>query len=148
VANDPTGSPGPIHPPTPGLTPKRRSGPGPATQGHFKAKSLARTDAPPPNKETDAVHIVRQDGSGARITALRARRSRRLPIASASLYEPAAGRTQWWLSIRCPHCGSVHLGRVRTETEAPGPRRAGCGRLVLVVVRRTYRGHAAKRAAA
>jgi hypothetical protein len=147
VANGPTGSPGPIRPLTPELT-QKRSSPGPDTRGHPEAKSLARTDAPSPTKETDAVHIVRQDGSGARIAAPRARRSRRLPIASASLYEPAAGRTQWWLSIRCPHCGSVHLGRVRTESEAPGPRRAGCGRLVLVVVRRTYRGHVAKQAAA
>ena len=67
-------------------------------------------------------------------------RRRWLPIASASLYEPDATRSWWWLSIRCPHCGSVHLGRVREEQDAPGPRRASCGRRVLVVVRRTYRG--------
>jgi hypothetical protein len=82
------------------------------------------------------------------VTAIVARRSRRLPVANASLYEPAAGRTWWWISLRCPHCGSVHLGRVRTEGEAGGPHRAGCGRMVLVVVRRTYRSHAARQAAA
>jgi hypothetical protein len=65
---------------------------------------------------------------------------RRAPLASASLYEPAAGRTWWWISLRCPHCGSVHLGRVREEANAEGPRRAGCGRKVTVKVRRTYRG--------
>jgi hypothetical protein len=75
-------------------------------------------------------------------------RRRQLPVASASLYEPAAGRTWWWLSMRCPHCGSVHLGRVRAEADAPGPRRAGCGRKVFVVVRRTYRGHSSRRVAA
>jgi len=71
----------------------------------------------------------------------------RLPIASASLYEPAAGRTWWWLSVRCPRCGAVHLGRVRTEAEAGGPRRAGCGRRVWVIVRRVYRSYATRGAA-
>jgi hypothetical protein len=33
---------------------------------------------------------------------------------------------------------------VRSEGEAPGPRRAGCGRAVWVIVRRTYRGIASK----
>jgi hypothetical protein len=71
----------------------------------------------------------------------------RLPLASASLYEPAADRTWWWLSIRCPHCGSIHLGRVRTESDAGGPRRAGCGRRVWVIVRRVYRSYASREAA-
>jgi len=71
-------------------------------------------------------------------------RTGRLPVASASLYEPAADRTWWWLSIRCPRCGSVHLGRVRTESDAGGPRRTGCGRRVWVIVRRVYRSHATR----
>jgi hypothetical protein len=126
VRSDPTG------------TPQTRSSPGPEVRGHPEAESLARTAAAsPPTKEDDAVHIVRQ-----------VRRSRHLPTASASLYEPAANRTQWWISLRCPHCGSVHLGRVRAESEAAGPRRTGCGRMVLVVVRRTYRGHSSKQVAA
>jgi hypothetical protein len=71
----------------------------------------------------------------------RGARRGRLPVANASLYEPAANRSWWWISLRCPHCGSVHLGRVREEGEAGGPRRAGCGRKVFVLVRRVYRGH-------
>ena len=75
------------------------------------------------------------------------RRRRWAPIASASLYEPDATRTWWWLSIRCPWCGCVHLGRFRQEQDAPGPRRASCGRRILVVVRRTYRGRTPREAA-
>ena len=68
--------------------------------------------------------------------------------ASASLYEPVPGRGWWWLSIRCPWCGGVHLGRVRSEDQAPGPRRlAGCGP-VQVVVRQTYRRKTAAETAA
>lgn len=66
--------------------------------------------------------------------------TRRLPLASASLYAPCAGRNWWWLSIRCPACCAVHLGRVREEDQAPGPRRAACGKRIHVIVRRTYRG--------
>lgn len=65
---------------------------------------------------------------------------RRAPVANASLYEPTPTRTWWWISLRCPHCGSVHLGRVREEAQAAGLRRTGCGRRVWVIVRRTYRG--------
>jgi hypothetical protein len=65
-------------------------------------------------------------------------RRRRYLRADASLYEPVPGREWYWLSIRCPHCGGVHLGRVRQETKAAGPRRIPCGP-VWVVVRRTYR---------
>jgi hypothetical protein len=97
-----------------------------------EAESLART--------TSVVAIVNHDGDGIRWSPGTRPLGCRLPAASASLYEPAAGRTWWWLSIRCPHCGSVHLGRVRQEDEAPGPRRTGCGRRVWVIVRRTYRG--------
>ncbi len=62
----------------------------------------------------------------------------RLAIADASLYRPD-GRRKWtWLSMRCPYCRQIHLGRVRTPAEADGPRRMACGRLALVVVRRRY----------
>jgi hypothetical protein len=43
-----------------------------------------------------------------------------------------------WLSIRCPYCRGVHLGRVRHGAQADGPKRIRCG-MVMVVVRRTYR---------
>lgn len=69
-----------------------------------------------------------------------ARRTRRTryPVAAASLYQPVAGRSWWWLSIRCPKCCGVHLGRVRDEAEARGARRTTCG-VFWVIVRRTYR---------
>ena len=77
-------------------------------------------------------------------TDTRRRRRRR---ADASLYEPVPGRSWWWLSIRCPWCGGTHLGRVRREAQAAGPRRLACGP-VWVVVRRTYRQRPGRSAAA
>jgi hypothetical protein len=68
-------------------------------------------------------------------------RGHRMPAASASLYQPAGRRAWWWISLRCPHCGVVHLHRVREEEQAPGPRRAGCGKKVWVVIRSVYRVH-------
>jgi hypothetical protein len=58
--------------------------------------------------------------------------------ASASLYLPDSRRTRAALSIRCPYCAQVHLGRVSPGTDAEGPRRMACGRLAIVVVRRRY----------
>lgn len=69
-------------------------------------------------------------------------RWQRYPLASASLYEPACERTWWWISLRCPWCGAVHLHRVRREQDAGGVRRAGCGRRVFVKVRTVYRSNA------
>lgn len=63
--------------------------------------------------------------------------------AHASVYAPCAGRSHWWLAYVCPWCGHGHLGRARTEGEVPGPRRSRCGRLVLVLVARVYRGQEA-----
>jgi len=62
----------------------------------------------------------------------------RLPQANASLYAPNTERSWWWLSITCPSCSSIHLGRVREADQAPGPRRAPCGKRITVRVRRTY----------
>ena len=76
------------------------------------------------------------------------RRWHRYPIASASLYAPSCERTWWWISLRCPLCGSVHLHRVRNEEDADGVRRTGCGRRVFVVIRRTYRSKTSSGAAA
>jgi hypothetical protein len=75
------------------------------------------------------------------------RRTGRWPVASASLYEPACDRRWWWISLRCPWCGSVHLHRVRREEDAGGVRRTGCGRRVYVKIRTTYRGTPSGRAA-
>ena len=85
--------------------------------------------------------VTRDDGKH------RSRRGR-YPQASASLYEPACQRTWWWISLRCPWCGAVHLHRVRREQDAGGVRRTGCGRRVFVKVRTVYRGKANLRTAA
>jgi hypothetical protein len=77
-----------------------------------------------------------------------ARKARKqAPTVSASLYFPVNGRGWWWLSIRCPWCRGVHLGRVRDERLAAGPRRTTCGP-VLVIVRRVYRSQNRTEAAA
>lgn len=64
---------------------------------------------------------------------------RRHPVAFASLYAPTGRRRWWWYVVRCPHCGAGHFGRVRDQEDARGVRRTGCGRLITVVVARTYR---------
>ena len=69
-------------------------------------------------------------------------------VASASLYEPTCQRTWWWISLRCPWCGAVHLHRVRREQDAGGVRRTGCGRRVFVKIRTIYRGKTNLRTAA
>ena len=80
-----------------------------------------------------ALSVIRDNGK---------RRSRRgrYPQANASLYEPSYQRTWWWISLRCPWCGSVHLHRVCREQDAGGVRRTGCGRRVFVKIRTVYRG--------
>jgi hypothetical protein len=122
---------------------KPRNHPGPPDQTESSART--RTAA---EKEADAVHIVRRDSDNASVLDGPVRRRRGLPIANASLYEPSGARSWWWISMRCPHCGSVHLGRVRTEDEAAGPRRAGCGRMVFVKIRQVYRSYASRQVAA
>ena len=66
-------------------------------------------------------------------------RGGRYPVAFASLFEQVPGRTLRALAIRCPRCGGTHLGCLRAGAEAGGLRRTPCG-LVVVVVKRTYRG--------
>jgi hypothetical protein len=74
--------------------------------------------------------------------------SRRVPLARASLFAPdGVRRTRWAITYLCPVCGFGHLGRSR-EAWAGVIRRSACGRLILVVVARTYRGHSGSGAAA
>jgi hypothetical protein len=60
----------------------------------------------------------------------RLRRNRRSP--------GVVHRGREWLSIRYPHCGGVHLGRLRPGAVPSGARRTPCD-MVWVKVRRTYR---------
>ena len=71
------------------------------------------------------------------------RRGRRVPTVHASIYAPHPGRSWWWIAFVCPHCGSGHFGRAKSEDLVPGVRRARCGRLVRVLAARTYRGREA-----
>ena len=65
---------------------------------------------------------------------------RRYPVVYASLYAPAGRRTRWWAAYVCAHCGAGHFARLADERDASGVRRSGCGRLLWLVVARTYRG--------
>ncbi len=63
----------------------------------------------------------------------------RVPSAFASLFPPdGAGRKQWWVAYRCPHCEASHLGRSRERIQ-DGLRRSRCGRRIWLVISRTYR---------
>jgi hypothetical protein len=109
--------------------PNERSGPQVTQPG-----SRLNVDAPTTGHHVTAAMLTDADGK----TQGEAR-GYRMPAASASLYQPAGRRAWWWISLRCPHCGGVHLHRVREEDQAPGPRRAGCGKKVWVVIRSVYR---------
>lgn len=61
------------------------------------------------------------------------------PVARVSLYASAGRRRYWWVAYICPSCGSGHLGRLASP-DAIGTRRSGCGRMVRIVVARTYPG--------
>lgn len=108
---------------------------------------------PPPNangpleggRSKTSAATKQAEGSHA-VSVRRGTRRRQYLRADASLYEPVPGRDWYWLSIRCPHCGGVHLGRVRQEAKAAGPRRIACGP-VWVVVRRIYRSKRTEAAA-
>jgi DNA-directed RNA polymerase subunit RPC12/RpoP len=105
---------------------------------------------PPPEPEDRHQNIAATTAKrqGLAVMVRQGRRRHRYPVASASLYEPSCQRTWWWISLRCPWCGAVHLHRVRQEQDAGGVRRTGCGRRVFVKVRTVYRGKANVRAVA
>ena len=66
----------------------------------------------------------------------------RPPAAFVSLYLPFGRRTWHWYAYRCPACGAHQLGRSRHLEDVAGPRRAGCGHRLNVVVARIYQGAA------
>lgn len=105
---------------------------GTTPQGLTENKSSPRTADKP--AESASASSIGEDAAGRK---KRGRTSRRPPRASASLYAPVPGRGLVALSIRCPRCGGVHMGRVRPGTEAAGKRRTPCG-TVVVVIRSRY----------
>jgi hypothetical protein len=69
-------------------------------------------------------------------------RRRKVQPAYVSLYLPFGRRTWHWYSYRCAVCGTYQLGRARRLEDVAGPRRAGCGHRLNVVVARIYQGAA------
>lgn len=63
----------------------------------------------------------------------------RVPAAYASIFAPAGKRTCWWATFRCPRCADSHFARARSAEDIVGPRRAGCGRRIVLIAARTYR---------
>ena len=86
---------------------------------------------------------VTATGDTASVSAGRVRRGL-APLASASLYLPCGNRTRRWLSVRCPHCGGVHLHRLAEGDDGTGKRRTGCGKTVYIKIRSVYRTTADK----
>jgi hypothetical protein len=80
---------------------------------------LGTQDRPDASSAITATSITRRPVKGRRRRA--ARRREQYPRADASLYEPVRGRGLEWLSIRCPYCAGVHLGRLRPGTEPGRP---------------------------
>jgi hypothetical protein len=69
-------------------------------------------------------------------------REHRPPNTYVSLYGPTGRRRWWWYSYRCGQCGTYQLGRAPRLEDVAGPRRAGCGHQLTVVVARIYQGAA------
>ena len=105
---------------------KQNGPPSPAGRPRRSVASTATIHAP---IVTDATGI-RQDPAGS---------ASRLPVAFASQAEPCAGRALWALMYRCGACGGTRFGRSRAEVST-GKRTARCGRVVWLVISRTYRG--------
>lgn len=51
---------------------------------------------------------------------------------------PPGRRTKWTLVFYCPLCHRRHVGRAESVEAARGKRRAGCGRIVRIRIRRVY----------
>ena len=66
------------------------------------------------------------------------RNRRQIPAAFASLYAPAGRRRWWWYAYSCRTCGRHQLGRAPSLEDVTGPRTAGCGHKVSVMIARIY----------
>jgi hypothetical protein len=107
------------------------NGNGPRAEGRPDARITAKITATPESgtsgpSVTDARVQVPERHSGR-------------PLAFASQAAPCEGRSQWALMYQCGSCGGTHFGRSPVEL-ITGKRRARCGRMVWLVIARTYRG--------
>lgn len=130
-----------VHDPTGSL--ENRSGPGPEeARDHPTSKALAKASSNPPSKGGSAVLIVRQSRRRGGDAGKRG-----LPVAHASQAAPCASRMLWHVMYQCGACGGTHFGRSPVELTT-GERLARCGRMVWLVIARTYRGRSDSGAAA
>jgi hypothetical protein len=74
-------------------------------------------------------------------------RGHKLPVAFASQAEPCAGRTLWHAMYKCGSCGGTNFARSRKELTT-GKRLPQRGRMVWLVIARTYRADNDRGAAA
>lgn len=85
-----------------------------------------------------ASQVSGPDAYSATITAARLADRAGMPQVSGPLsvtvvtLPPCARRSWYAASWLCPWCDGFHLSRGRTEAELLGPRRAGCGRHVVL----------------
>ncbi len=63
---------------------------------------------------------------------------RQAPTSYASAYAPAGRRSWWHYAYRCACCGVHQFGRAPRLEDVTGPRRAGCGHKITVVIARIY----------
>lgn len=63
---------------------------------------------------------------------------RKLPTAYASVFVPQGRRRWYWLTLRCPLCGTHVFARCRRIDQVSGPRRVTCGHRVKTVAARIY----------
>jgi hypothetical protein len=68
-------------------------------------------------------------------------------IAFADLWAPdapAGRRGMWTMVFHCPLCHRHHVARAKSIESARGKRRAGCGRIVRIRIRRVYDARSAQ----
>lgn len=117
-------------------TPETRNGPGlQEAQDHPASNSPAKAAETIAVKDDVMLTIIGQAADVHHDVAGR----RRFPLAFASQAAPCAGRTQWHVMYQCEACGCTHFGRSPIELTT-GKRTARCGRVVWLVIARTYRG--------
>jgi hypothetical protein len=118
-------------------TPQTENSPRLETGGAPTTKKSSPRTRVTTEKEDPPLTTIRQVND-IRIRSQRTARRGRRPIAHASQAAPCAGRTQWHLMYQCGACGGTHFGRSPVELKT-GKRLARCGRVVWLVIARTYR---------
>lgn len=118
--------------PQTGNNPRLETGGVPANKKSSpRTRVTTEKEAPPLTTITQ----VNDNRGGPRRTASRGRP----PTSHASQAAPCAGRSTWHVMYQCGACGGTHFGPSPVELKT-GKRLARCGRVVWLVIARTYRG--------